>query len=71
MVNEQFLPVLPSTGLQPRRHQAGGPVWSRKSRDPSRVSAAELCDLHALDGGDGGQQVCVMLRDQASGTKDF
>ena len=60
-----------SIGLQPRRHQAGGPVWCGESRDSTCVSDAEPSDLHALDGGDGGEQVCVRHRDQTRGTKDF
>lgn len=56
--------LLPSIGLQPWRHQAGCPLWCWESRDPPCVSYAELCDVHALDGGDGGQQVSVVLRDQ-------
>ncbi len=42
-------------------------MWCRESRDPSCVSNAEPCDLHALDGGDGGEQVSMRLRDQTSG----
>lgn len=44
-------------------------MWCRESRDPPRVSHAEPCDLHALDGGDGGEQVCMRLRNQISSTK--
>lgn len=50
-----------STGFQPWRHQAGGPVWCWESRDPSCVSGAEFHHLHALDGGGRGQQVCKAL----------
>lgn len=53
-----------STGLQSRRHQAGCPLWCWESRDPSCVSDAESCNLHALDGGDGGEQVSTSLREQ-------
>ncbi len=64
-----MLSLIPSIGLQSRRHQAGGPVWCWESRDPPCVSNAEPCNLHALDGGGGGEQVCMRLRDQAGGTK--
>lgn len=50
-------PFLPSFGLQPWRHQAGGPVWRGESGDPPCVPHAEYRDVHALDGGGGGEQV--------------
>lgn len=65
------LSLISSIGLQPRRHQAGGPVRCWESRDPSHVSHAEPCNLHALDGGDGREQVCMRLSDQSSSMKDL
>lgn len=59
MVKKYGLFFPSSTGFQPWRHQAGGPVWCWESRDPSCVSCAELHHLHALDGGGWGQQVCM------------
>lgn len=61
----KLLSCLPSFGLQPWGHQAGGPVWCGESRDPPRVLAAEHCAVHALDGGDGGEQVRRLV-DQTS-----
>lgn len=53
-----------SFGIQPGRHQASGAMWRWESRDPPRVSGAASCDLHALDGGDGGEQVSTRHRHQ-------
>lgn len=58
IVNKYCLFLPSSTGFQPWRHQAGGPVWCWESRDTSCVSCAILHHLHALDGGGRGQQVC-------------
>lgn len=37
-----------------------------ESGDPPCVLDAEHCDVHALDGGDGGEQVCRRLGDLTS-----
>lgn len=41
-------------------------MWCGESRGPPCVLNAEYCDVHALDGGDGGEQVCRRLGDQRS-----
>lgn len=41
-------------------------MWCGESRGSPRVLDAEYCDLHALDGGDGREQVCRRLGDQTN-----
>lgn len=36
-------------------------MWCGESGDPPCVLHAEYCDVHALDGGGGGEQVCRRL----------